>query len=60
MTESTLVTIDEVAEMLNTPLSTVRYWRQIGYGPKFARIGRRVMARRSVVEKWIDEQFEGQ
>ncbi|WPH57694.1 hypothetical protein [Mycobacterium phage WXIN] len=59
MTESSaLVTIDEVAQMTNTPINTVRYWKQINYGPRFAKIGRRVMARRSDVEAWIEAQFE--
>jgi excisionase family DNA binding protein len=52
-----LLTLDQFAEMVNTPLNTVRYWRQSGYGPKSARIGRRVMFRRAEVEAWLDEQF---
>lgn len=55
---SALVTIDEFAEMARIPLSTARYWRHNGQGPKFVRIGRRVMARRSDVEAWINAHFE--
>ena len=53
-----LLTIEQFAEMVNTSINTVRFWRQRGdYGPKFARIGRRVMVRRADAEAWIDEQF---
>jgi hypothetical protein len=38
-------------------VNTVRYWRTIGYGPKSARIGRRVVYRRADVFAWIDSQF---
>lgn len=55
---SDLITLEELAELINTPLNTVRYWRANGYGPKCVRIGRRVMARRSDVEAWIEKQFE--
>jgi len=52
-----LLTLEEVAQLTRTPLNTVRYWRAQGRGPKFARIGRRVLARRSDVEAWIEAQF---
>ena len=55
---SDLMTLEEVAERTKTSINTVRYWRHTGQGPKFARIGRRVMARRADVEAWIDAQFE--
>lgn len=55
---SVLVTLDEFAQMARIPLNTARYWRANGHGPKFVRIGRRVMARRSDVEAWINAQFE--
>jgi Helix-turn-helix domain len=52
-----LLTLEQFAEMVNTPLNTVRFWRQTGYGPKSARIGRRVMVRRSDAEQWLNAQF---
>lgn len=58
MEQSDLITLGQVAEITNTPLNTVRYWRATGQGPRFARIGRRVMARRSEVEAWIEAQFD--
>jgi excisionase family DNA binding protein len=54
---SDLLTVGELAESLNTSISTIRYWRAIGYGPKSARIGKRVLYRRSDVNAWLDKQF---
>ena len=51
-----LLTITEVAELLRTPVATLRYWRHLGIGPASFRIGRRVMYRRSDVEDWINAQ----
>jgi len=55
---SDLLTLEQFAVMVNTPLNTVRFWRQNGYGPTFARIGRRVMVRRAEAEAWIQAQFD--
>ncbi len=37
-----LLTLDDVAEILRTPVNTVRWWRQEGTGPEFFKIGRRL------------------
>lgn len=37
-----LLTIEDVAEILRTPVNTMRWWRQIGRGPQFFTIGRRL------------------
>lgn len=50
----------EVSTMLRTKTETLKYWRYIGTGPRFARIGRRVVYRRSEVEAWLEEQFASQ
>lgn len=55
---SELLTLEQFAELVNAPVNTVRFWRQTGYGPKSARIGRRVFYRRSEVEAWIDAHFD--
>jgi hypothetical protein len=55
---SDLLTLEQFAAMVNTPLNTVRFWRQTGYGPKFARIGWRVMVRRADAESWVQAQFD--
>lgn len=50
----------EVSARLRTKPETLKYWRYIGTGPRFARIGRRVVYRRSEVEAWLEEQFASQ
>ncbi|AFJ35075.1 MULTISPECIES: helix-turn-helix transcriptional regulator [Mycobacterium] len=36
--------------------ATLRYWRHAGIGPASFKLGRRVVYRRSEVERWIAEQ----
>ena len=53
-----LLTIEETAELLRLPVATLRHYRAQGVGgPKSARIGRRVMYRRSDVLAYIDAAF---
>ena len=53
-----LLTIDEVAEKLRVPVATVRYWRAQGKGPKFVRIGKRIVCRATDLDAFIDAQFD--
>lgn len=58
MTQPDLMTMKEVAAYMRTPLKTLRHWRYTGQGPRFARVGRRLLARRSDVDAWLNQQFE--
>lgn len=51
------LTVDEVATLTRLSPSTVRWYRQVGKGPKSFKIGRRVAYRRDDVEAWLDEQY---
>lgn len=51
-----LLTTQEVALITRAPLSTIRYWRYCGTGPRSFRVGRRVLYRRADVEEWLLEQ----
>lgn len=51
-----LLTTAEVALILRAPVSTVRYWRHLGTGPKSFKLGRRVVHRRADVHAWLAEQ----
>ncbi len=53
-----LLTTAEVAAVTRAPMSTVRYWRHLGTGPRSFRLGRRVLYMRSDVEAWIGSQRE--
>ena len=48
------LTTFEVAELLRTPVETVRYWRHIRTGPESFKVGRRVLYPKSAVEAWLD------
>lgn len=57
-----LLTIEEAAERLRVPVSTLRYWRLHGLGPKSARWGRRVYYLAEGpdgIDAYIDAQFAG-
>jgi predicted DNA-binding transcriptional regulator AlpA len=56
---SELLTTADVARLTRSPLSTVRYWRHCGHGPKSFRLGRRVVYRREDVEQWISRCESG-
>lgn len=51
-----LWTTFEVASVTRAPVSTVRYWRHIGCGPRSFRLGKRVVYRRTDVESWLAER----
>ena len=55
MASSELLTIGEAADMLRTPLATLRYWRHRGTGPRSFKVGRRVLYRHADLTEWIDE-----
>lgn len=54
--EDELLTLEEVAEILSASPSTVRWWRQIGTGPAFFKIGRRLYTSVSDLREFIREQ----
>jgi len=51
-----LLTLSEVAQILMTSENTVRWWRQIGTGPAFFKIGRRLYTTVGDLRRWIREQ----
>jgi predicted DNA-binding transcriptional regulator AlpA len=54
-----LLTIEEVAELTRKTVSTIRWLRATGNGPKSGRLGKRVVYRRADVEEWIASAFDG-
>jgi predicted DNA-binding transcriptional regulator AlpA len=56
--ESDLLTINEVAEILRAPVATLRYWRHLGTGPRSFRLGRRVLYRSDELRSWIDARHD--
>ncbi|UMG94837.1 helix-turn-helix domain-containing protein [Nocardioides sp. TF02-7] len=54
--EDELLALDEVAEILQASPNTVRWWRQIGTGPEFFKIGRRLYTTVGDLRRFIREQ----
>lgn len=51
-----LLSIDEAAALVRTPVATLRYWRHLGTGPRSFRVGRAVRYWRHDVVAWLEEQ----
>ncbi len=49
------MTIEEVADVCRTSVETVRYWKHVGKGPKWFKVGRRVLFAREDVEAFLAE-----
>lgn len=53
-----LLTVQELAEYLAVPTSTIYQWRYRRKGPPGFRIGRHVRYRHSDVDEWIQRHVE--
>lgn len=51
-----LLTLSEVAAILKVPVNTLRWWRQLGNGPEFFKIGRHLVTTVGDVRRFIREQ----
>lgn len=52
-----LITPKELADLVRSNENTLAYWRHMGTGPRWAKLGRRIVYRESDVQSWIDDQF---
>lgn len=57
-TSERLMTLNELAEMLGVPVSTIYGWRCRHEGPPGYRVGRYVRYRRTAVEAWLEMQTD--
>lgn len=53
-----LLSIAEVAEYLDVPVSTVRTWRANKSGPRGIRVGRHVRYRLRDIELWLERRAD--
>ena len=51
-----LLTLPEAAEILKVPVNTLRWWRQLGTGPVFFKIGRHLVTTVGDVRQFIRDQ----
>jgi predicted DNA-binding transcriptional regulator AlpA len=58
---SELLTTPEAAEVLHSPVATLRWWRHKGIGPKSFRMGpRKVMYRLGDLQEWLETQYNAE
>jgi predicted DNA-binding transcriptional regulator AlpA len=50
------LTLPEVSALIHTPTATLYQWRTKRIGPPSIKVGRRVIYRRTDLEKWLEEQ----
>jgi DNA-binding transcriptional MerR regulator len=48
-------TPEELSALVKVPVGTLKYWRQIRYGPKFTNVGRRVRYPGTEVDQWLED-----
>ena len=48
-----LLTAKQLAERLQCPERTLEHWRRVGSGPRFTRLGRRVLYPADGVDAWL-------
>ena len=44
---------DSVAALVSISIVTLTRWRRLGTGPRFVKVGRRIVYRRGAVEAWL-------
>ena len=55
---SDLLSLEDLAEIIGIPVTTLRYWRFQGTGPKSFKLGKHIKYDRAEVERWIQAQRE--
>ena len=55
-----VLTKAETAKRLKRSESTLNHWQQIGYGPRSARLGKRVYYIESELEEFVRSEFDAQ
>ena len=57
--DADFLTLSEVADILRVPVNTLRWWRQQGTGPRYFKIGRRLVTTVGDLKTWVEEQKSG-
>ncbi|MDH2392356.1 helix-turn-helix domain-containing protein [Streptomyces sp. HNM0663] len=52
------VSVDDLADELQIPKSTIYGWKTRGLGPTWVRVGKHLRARRTNVDAWLDSLAE--
>jgi excisionase family DNA binding protein len=54
-----MLTIEQVARVLQVPVATVRTWRYRGTGPAFVKVGRHVRVAEGDLIRWLEQRRSG-
>lgn len=54
-----LMTIEQLAEVLQIPIDTIYVWRAKKYGPPAIKVGKYLRWKPEDVQAWIDQQEAG-
>lgn len=57
-TKERLLTLQETADYLGVPLTTLYAWRTRGQAPRGFKVGRHVRVRASDIEAWLEERAD--
>lgn len=49
-----LLTIEQVAELLQVPVDTLYYWRSTKYGPQAMKVGKYLRWRQDAINAWLE------
>lgn len=52
-----LMTVDELAAYLRKPVNTIYQWNRRGDGPRYMKVGRAALYRRSDVDQWLEAKY---
>ncbi|MER7963574.1 helix-turn-helix domain-containing protein [Streptomyces ardesiacus] len=52
--DHTWVSVDDLADELQIPKSTIYGWKTRGLGPTWTRVGKHLRARRTDVDAWLN------
>jgi len=51
-----LLEVDDVAALLHVSRSLLAKWRMVGKGPRFTKVGRRILYETAEVSSWLSSQ----
>lgn len=51
-----ILTLSEVSEILKVSVNTLRWWRQLDTGPRFTKLGRRLVTTVGELKRWFAER----
>lgn len=55
-----LMTLEEVAEYLSVPVSTIYRWNTMNTGPAYIKVGRHTRYRMKDIQHWLKEKEKKQ